>query len=278
MRVVFDGTARDPTGRSLNEYLETGGNLLRRLPAVLLNFRRDAVAAQADIRAAFHQVSVSEKDMRYLQFLWAGQRLRFRRTPFGLTCSPFMLLQTISVHLDLYSRADPSLCEKLRAGLYMDDVCISFPSRAEAEVNLERAGEIFKSAGMDLHKLRFSGDEDADANALGLQWNPSTDDLSVRVPTPSGVTTRRELLSLLCKPFDPLGVLSPWLVVGRSLFQRTWREPSPAGWDDVLPPELLDELAGWIGDSSRTVWFPRALMTSTDDVTYHVFCDASKRA
>lgn len=278
LRVVFDGSARDATGRSLNDYLETGGNLLRRLPAVLLNFRRDAVAAQADIRAAFHQVSVSEKDRRYLQFLWAEQRLRFRRAPFGLTCSPFMLLQTISVHLDLYSAAEPSLCEKLRAGLYMDDVCISFPSRAEAEVNLRRAERMFKDAGMELHKLRFSGDEDADASVLGLLWNPSTDHLSVCVPTPSAVTTRRELLSLLCKPFDPLGVLSPWLVVGRSLFQRTWREPSPAGWDDALPAELLDELAAWVGDSSRAVWFPRALTTSTDDVTYHVFCDASKKA
>ena len=279
LRVVFDGSARDATGHSLNEYLEAGGNLLRRLPAVLLNFRRDAVAAQTDIRAAFHQVSVSEKDRRYLQFLWGGQRLRFRRTPFGLTCSPFMLLQTISVHLDLYREAEPSLCAKLRAGLYMDDMCISFSSRTEAEVNMKRAEEMFSDAGMELHKLQISGDEDADANVLGLLWNPGTDHLAVRVPTLSAVTTKRELLSVLSKPFDPLGVLSPWLVVGRSLFQRTWREPSPAGWDEDLPPELREELAAWVGDSSRTVWFPRALTTSTaDDVTYHVFCDASKKA
>ena len=279
LRVVFDGSARDATGHSLNDYLETGGNLLRRLPAVLLNFRREPVGAQTDIRAAFHQVSVPEEDRRYLQFLWHGQRLRFRRVPFGLTCSPFMLLQTISVHLDLYSLDDSRLCAKLRAGLYMDDVCTSFCTRAEAESSMVRAEEIFHDAGMKLHKLRISGDATSEANVLGLRWNPGTDLLAVSVPEQAVVRTRREMLSVLSKPFDPLGVLSPWLVVGRSLFQRTWGAQLSASWDEELSPMIQEELAEWLREApGRTVWFPRALLTNDCDVTYHVFCDASKRA
>ena len=42
MRIVFDGSAPDATGRSLNEYLEAGENLLRRLPSALMNFRTKA--------------------------------------------------------------------------------------------------------------------------------------------------------------------------------------------------------------------------------------------
>ncbi|KAF0291879.1 hypothetical protein FJT64_019119 [Amphibalanus amphitrite] len=279
LRVVFDGSARDATGHSLNDYLEPGSNLLRRLPAVLLNFRRDAVGAQTDIRAAFHQVSVSEEDRKYLQFLWDGQRLRFRRVPFGITCSPFMLLQTISVHLDLYCGEEPGLCEKLQCGLYMDDVCTSFCSRAEAESSMSRAEEIFRDAGMELHKRRISGDADSEANVLGLLWNPATDLLAVSVPGFHVAKTRREMLSLLSKPFDPLGVLSPWLVVGRSLFQRTWGVGCTVSWDEELPPQLQEELAEWLTDApDRTVWFPRALLTNDCDVTYHVFCDASKKA
>ncbi|XP_043236743.1 uncharacterized protein LOC122389116 isoform X2 [Amphibalanus amphitrite] len=279
LRVVFDGSARDATGHSLNDYLEPGSNLLRRLPAVLLNFRRDAVGAQTDIRAAFHQVSVSEEDRKYLQFLWDGQRLRFRRVPFGITCSPFMLLQTISVHLDLYCGEEPGLCEKLQCGLYMDDVCTSFCSRAEAESSMSRAEEIFRDAGMELHKRRISGDADSEANVLGLLWNPATDLLAVSVPGFHVAKTRREMLSLLSKPFDPLGVLSPWLVVGRSLFQRTWGVGCTVSWDEELPPQLQEELAEWLTDApDRTIWFPRALLTNDCDVTYHVFCDASKKA
>ncbi|XP_043242854.1 uncharacterized protein LOC122392251 [Amphibalanus amphitrite] len=87
------------------------------------------------------------------------------------------------------------------------------------------------------------------------------------------------MLSLLSKPFDPLGVLSPWLVVGRSLFQRTWGVGCTVSWDEELPPQLQEELAEWLTHApDRTVWFPRALLTNDCDVTYHVFCDASKKA
>ena len=278
LRVVYDGSARDAAGRSLNDYLDAGANLLRRLPAVLLNFRRDVVAAQADIRAAFHQVSVREEDKMYLQFLWADQRLRFRRVPFGLTCSPYMLLQTVSIHLGLYRATDPSLCEKLETGLYLDDVCTS-ASRTEAEVGMERTVKIFSLAGMELHKLRLSGDDSvAEAHVLGLRWNTSSDQLAVCVPILPAIVTKRELLSALCKPYDPLGVLSPWLITGRALFQRTWTGPSPIDWDEELSPELRGELVTWSRDASdREIWFPRSVQIS-DDVTYHVFCDASKVA
>ena len=278
LRIVFDGSARDATGRSLNEYLSTGGNLLRRLPAVLLNFRRDKVAAQADIRSAFHQVSVAEEDRRFLQFLWQEQSRRFRRVPFGLTCSPFMLLHTISTHLNQYRLTDPEICSKIETGLYMDDVCTSFSSRTEAETGMERTAEVFADAGMELHKLHVTGDDAPDAPVLGLLWSTREDRLAASVPTLPPITTRRELLSTLSKPFDPLGVLSPWLVAGRSLFQRTWTEKPPAGWDEELAPELQRELEAWTRDSSgRAVWFPRAARV-TEDATYHVFCDASRRA
>lgn len=278
LRVVFDGSARDPTGRSLNDLLETGGNLLRRVPAVLLNFRRGAVAAQTDIRSAFHMVSIAERDRRYLQFLWSDQRLRFRRVPFGLSCSPYLLLQTLSSHICRYRSTDPSLCRMLEKGLYMDDICLSFTSRTEAERAMERTVQIFGDARMELHKLRITGDDSEDSSVLGLRWSTKTDCLAVCLPTLSAVRTKRGLLSTLGKLFDPLGVLSPWLVVGRAVFQRTWKEQPSAGWDDDLSPDALKELSTWCRDASdRDVWFPRSL-SITDDVTYHVFCDASKRA
>ncbi|KAF0306141.1 hypothetical protein FJT64_022281 [Amphibalanus amphitrite] len=48
-------------------------------------------------------------------------------------------------------------------------------SRAEAESSMSRAEEIFRDAGMELHKRRISGDADSEANVLGLLWNPATD-------------------------------------------------------------------------------------------------------
>ena len=68
LRIVFDGSAGDGLGRSLNDYLDSGDNLLIKLPSVLLHFRSGAIGCQADIQAAFHQVSVSEADRQFLQF------------------------------------------------------------------------------------------------------------------------------------------------------------------------------------------------------------------
>lgn len=46
LRVVFDGSAKDATGKSLNSYLDPGTNLLSCLLSVLLNFRTVSVVKQ----------------------------------------------------------------------------------------------------------------------------------------------------------------------------------------------------------------------------------------
>ena len=53
LRIVFDGSAKDGAGQSLNDYLNPGDNLLRQLAAVVLHFRTGKVACQADIKAVF---------------------------------------------------------------------------------------------------------------------------------------------------------------------------------------------------------------------------------
>ena len=134
LRVVFDGSATDGRGQSLNDYLDAGENLLRKLPSVLLNFRSGRVGCQADIQAAFHQVLVKEEDRSCLQFFWRGTTMRFTRVPFGLKCSPFMLLKTVDIHVGKYTDTDERLCRLIQTGSYMDDICLSFASREEAEL------------------------------------------------------------------------------------------------------------------------------------------------
>ena len=280
LRVVFDGSAPDGTGRSLNEYLDPGENLLRRLPSVLLNFRTNAVGCQADIRAAFHQIVLREEDRRYVQFLWEDRHLRFRRVPFGVTCSPYMLLRTVCCHVRQCLLSQPELMQKVQAALYMDDICPTFSSKEEAAVEMKRVGDVFFKAGMELHKTRITGEVSSeDSKVLGLLWSTESDHLAVSVPEMPCPRTRCELLSAVAKPYDPLGLLTPWLIRGKVLFQRTWTEALM--WDDLLPAALLEEVSVWWLDSAgKTVWFPRAAMAGeiVPRAKYHVFCDASKDA
>ena len=278
LRVVFDGSAKDGVGVSLNEYLDSGVNLLCRLPAVLLCFRENSVACQADIRAAFHQVAIKEEDRKYLQFIWEGSRLRFCGVPFGLICSPFMLLQTIDTHLQCFQDSDPELCQQVKSGTYMDDICTTFCSREEAVAGVTSLKHMFAGAHMDLHKERVTGDDVPDASVLGVTWSTRTDQLAVNVPEFDCPTTKSSLLSAVSKSFDPLGVVTPWLVKGKCLFQKTWKAMRSGRWEESLPEALQREVRDWwAGCVGRSVWFPRSFLYVSPDepVIFHVFCDAS---
>ena len=282
LRIVFDGSAKDGAGKSLNDYLEPEDNLLLKLPAVVLNFRGGAVGFQSDIKAAFHQVAVKSEDRQYLQFLWSELQLRFARVPFGISCAPFMLLKTIETHLGKYETSDPELCSKIRAGTYMDDICATFHTRQEAEKEMDRMQEMFGAANMQLHKSRVSGDSTPDSGVLGMIWRTETDQLAIIVPDLKCPMTKRELLSAVSRTFDPLGALAPWVIGRKALFQKLWKELPSVKWDDPLPDKLQKEVRAWWRNSSDyRIWFPRALSPAQqepEDGVFHVFCDASMQA
>ncbi|XP_068691640.1 uncharacterized protein [Montipora foliosa] len=69
IRVVFDAAAKF-NGTSLNDRLCHGPDLTNNLVGVLIRFRQEKIAFNADIEAMFHQVKVLTKDADALRFLW----------------------------------------------------------------------------------------------------------------------------------------------------------------------------------------------------------------
>ena len=62
--------------------------------------------------------------------------------------------------------------------------------------------------------------------ALGMSWNTEDYvvffDLSNRILNSDNPETKRSLLSLTSKVFDPLGLLTPFVVRAKILFQELW--------------------------------------------------------
>merc|ERR1711872_907591 len=64
-----------------------------------------------------------------------------------------------------------------------------------------------------------------------------------------GVSSKRAVLSILSRIFDPLGFISPYILKAKVLFQKICR--LGLDWDDPLPKEFDDEFQAWLKDSRK---------------------------
>ena len=93
--------------------------------------------------------------------------------------------------------------------------------------------------------------------------------------------TKQNVLSLLARLFDPLGIISPVTVSMKILFQEICN--SKIDWDEVLTGEIKRKWDRWVQDLSQTgeIQISRYLYeTGGESVTecyLHGFGDASKK-
>ena len=69
VRVVFDCAAQF-LGKSLNDHLYTGPDILNSLIGILMRFRQEKIAVVGDVEAMYHRVKVYKEDEEFLRFLW----------------------------------------------------------------------------------------------------------------------------------------------------------------------------------------------------------------
>ncbi|XP_029173291.1 uncharacterized protein LOC114942152 [Nylanderia fulva] len=116
---------------------------------------------------------------------------------------------------------------------------------------------------------------------LGLRWQPCDDLFSFATSQPTLSTiTKRSVLSLTAKLFDPLGWLSPTTVLAKTLIQSTWL--LGIDWDTPLPD---DHEKAWLRFQAELpqlerLHVPRWLGGGSTDcrLEVHGFADASVRA
>ena len=257
-RIVYDGKA-EFNGVCINDFLETGPDLLNSLADILARFRLGKYGMMADLTKCFFQIDLPIDQRDLFRILWFENNdlkegkvatFRFTRHPWGIKSSPFIASYAIQKTLDENVTGASDLTRSvIRKNIYMDDVIFGVDSLDEARVIAKEAVELFESRGFKLVKWsanreslsvladfdketlvsglreldlsREHGNELPNTKALGCVWETGED----RFKIVSSLTslqkyTRRTMLSQLGKSFDPLGIFSPFFVKARLILQR----------------------------------------------------------
>ena len=306
VRLVFDASAAGFNGVSLNDCVEAGPSLIPSLVEVLLRFRRWKVALSADIKRAFLQISVCKQDRDVHRFLWDHQgrvrEMRVARVPFGNKASPFLLNATIQHHLASYTQTP--VIQELSKNLYVDDWLTGADNEGVAAAMFNEAREVMNGAGMELTKWNSNsemlqskfcldlGDKQtgtASVKVLGIGWRAQDDcfcfsDSESLIPNPEVmVCTKRAILSLIARIFDPLGFLTPLVMSAKFIFQELWC--SGVGWDEEVPVTIQTRFVAWAAGlrSISQLQIPRCITKHNNwkevsgKLEIHAFGDASKK-
>ena len=308
VRMVLDGSAKaNRYSLSLNQCLRAGPSLVNNLAAVLSRFRMHKIGIVADISKAFHQLLLVKEDRDLTRFLWRDNGdmnnpikvFRFKRVPFGLTSSPFLLHATIIHHLEKNKDKYPRTIEKLLTSFYVDDLLTGEDDEKEAVDLTDNTDVVMKEASMELKKWSTNYpkvlekcsvteenklQEESTIKLLGMMWNKGFDEFGYNVLGAIEFVetlrpSKRSVLKIIQKIYDPLGILSPYMISAKCFLQRLCK--LDLGWDQPLAEDVNYEWRRWCADLSqiKDFSFPRCIKTQPGATLEIVgFCDASIKA
>ena len=291
-----------------------GPDIMNSLLGVLLRFRTGLVAYTSDINTMFYQVSVPPCDRDYLRFYWwttedfdtEPEEYRMAVHLFGACSSPSVANFALKrVADDFAAEFSVVTCDTVRNNFYVDD-CLYSEDGVEALISNARelkqlcflggfyltkfispCREFLSSLraedlGLGVEQALSSGSKMPKVRALGVVWDLSLDRIGGSVNIGKVPTTKRGLLSLIASVYDPLGILSPFVVEGRIIMQELCR--NALRWDEDIPDIMLSKVKHWIEkvELCNSVSIPRCIKPlrweDRSSIQLHVFSDASSFA
>ena len=159
VRIVFDCSAKY-RGRSLNDQLLQGPDLMNSLVGVLTRFREESVALMSDVKAMFHQVRVKPDDINALRFLWwpngdlnsQPQEFMMAVHLFGGVSSPSCANFALRKMSDDNQDFDPEIANTVKRNFYVDDCLKSVKSEQDAVSLMKGLTNLLKEGGFHLTK------------------------------------------------------------------------------------------------------------------------------
>ena len=260
---------------------------------------------------------VSPADRDVLRFLWwnngdPSQKPKTYRMAVHLfggvwspSCASYALRRTAEDNRDLYP---PDVIAAVSNEFYVDDCLMSVPDEESAVRIQAQLCDLLSKGGFrlvkwvsnrcsvitgvppddrakDLKNLELNiGESLPIERALGIYWDTEEDLLGIRIkPVRDPLGTRRSLLSVFSSVYDPLGLVGPFVLLAKSIFQAECRK-TEKGWDDPLDDYHMQIWTKWLDDlpKLKDLHLQRCLIPNGfGDVVQaelHHFSDASQKA
>ncbi|GFT96963.1 integrase catalytic domain-containing protein [Trichonephila clavipes] len=173
-------------------------NSTTKVRPVFDGFRFGKFGVIADIKKAFLQIGLQERDRPFLRFLWREKGkndnitvYQHNRVVFGISSSPFLLGATIEFHLknapDHYKETAHTLLESF----YVDNLVCSVNSKEKLDKLIVESQEILEEGKFELRGWEHNNLDPQTENTvpterrsvpvLGLKWDLDQDLLSVDI-------------------------------------------------------------------------------------------------
>ncbi|GBN83092.1 hypothetical protein AVEN_233324-1 [Araneus ventricosus] len=255
----------------------------------------------------YRQIRIQSEDADFQRIIWRTDTnhplstYRLLTATYGTSCAPYLAIRTLHQLAADEMSTSPEACKITREPFYVDDLLTGANSVSHAKVLVSEINRVPQSGGFTLKKWasnivdvldsipaesklqknEISIDESSLVKILGVHWNSHQDTLQIKITDPQEVLTKRQLLSVIARIFDPLGILSPTTIVLKILMQVLWK--NQLSWDASIPHEILKTWKTFQSELSflKDIKLPRYLKNvylESVIVQLHGFCDASSKA
>lgn len=271
--------------------------------SIITRFRTHQFVFTADIRQIYRQIWMHESDRPFQKILWRDEpseplkSYQLNTVTFGMASAPYLAIRCLFELAKINHKQYPIESEIIQGDLYVDDVLSGASSIEKLKIIKHNLTSISDQAGFQLTKFRsnvteLSSRDQAnsesskvipitDSKALGVSWNPITDNFSYTKVQQKlyPEVTKRTILSLTTQLFDPKGLLSPIIMTAKLIVQELWQ--LNLKWDETVP---LDTHTKWQTFKDNLchinhIRIPRyVLIPNHIYIEMHGFADASERA
>ena len=303
LRVVFDASAKTVHGISLNDKLKNGPIIQDQLYSILARFRQHNYVLGADAEKMYRQIWIDPEQRDLQRIVWRREpseelkHYRLNTVTYGTTSASFLAIRCLNKAAEEQEEIYPKAGYEIKKNFYVDDLLTGASTIEEARKLKYAIIEGLKKSGFTLRKWvsnnkailndvqenskieQYIVDQDV-KKTLGLVWNCQEDSLTYMVQIESCLRpTKRNILSILSKIFDPLGLVGAIIIRAKIIMQQLWIQKTD--WDQEVSPEIYEKWKQFYNDLPylNNLQVPRhGLNRSPVAIEIQGYCDASERA